>query len=145
VILGGQFSGSALQATDMGILGPTDRIAMSRAQVITKAKARAIHFAETGTAPRDPEVLFLPGPSGKALLMSSAHSQAALGRLTANDLAVAEALATILTGGTTDPLAPMTERQVMALEREATVSLAHRPATFERIEHMLATGKPLKN
>lgn len=50
-----------------------------------------------------------------------------------------------MTGGAIDPLTPMAERQVMTLEREATISLAHRPATFERIEHMLATGKPLKN
>lgn len=77
--------------------------------------------------------------------MSEAHSQAALGRFNANDLAVADALATILTGGATNSLAPMTERQVMAFEREATISLARRPATFERIEHTLATGKPLRN
>jgi 3-hydroxyacyl-CoA dehydrogenase len=48
-------------------------------------------------------------------------------------------------GGATDALAPMTERQVMTLEREAVISLSHRPATFARIEHMLSTGKPLKN
>jgi hypothetical protein len=33
----------------------------------------------------------------------------------------------------------------MALEREAVVTLARRPATRERIEHMLETDKPLKN
>jgi 3-hydroxyacyl-CoA dehydrogenase len=144
VILSGRFSGSALQAVDMGVLRPTDPIIMNRAHVIATAKARAIERAEAGFAPHEPEILFLPGSSGKASLMSAAHSQAALGRLSANDLAVAEALATVLTGGATDPVAPMTERQVMALEREATISLAHRPATFARIEHMLATRKPLR-
>jgi 3-hydroxyacyl-CoA dehydrogenase len=145
IILGGRFSGTALNAVDMGILRPTDPIVMNRAQTLKRAKARAIERAVAGAGSRDPEVLFLPGISGKASLMSAAHSQAALGRLSANDLAVAEALATILTGGATDPLTPMTERHVMALEREATIALARRPATFERIEHMLATGKPLKN
>jgi 3-hydroxyacyl-CoA dehydrogenase len=77
--------------------------------------------------------------------MSAAQSQFSLGRISANDLAVAEALATILSGGATDPLRPMTEREVMALEREAVVNLAHRPATRARIEHMLATNKPLNN
>ena len=93
----------------------------------------------------DPEAIFPPGPSGKASLMLAAHHDSACGRLSANDLAMTEALATVLTGGATDPSAPMTERQVMTLEREATIALARRPATFERIEHMLATGKPLKN
>lgn len=145
VILGGLFSGSALQAADMGFLRSKDPIVMSRAKILARAKARAIELAELGAAPGELEVFFLPGPSGKVSLMSIAHSQAALGHLSANDLAVAEALATILTGGATDPLTPMTERQIMGLEREATIALAHRPATFERIEHMLATGKPLKN
>ena len=145
VILGGRFSGAALNAVDMGVLRPTDPIVMNRAEVLTRAKARAIERAEAGAATREPEILFLPGPSGKASLMATAHVQGSHGRLSANDLAVAEALATVLTGGATDRLAPMTERQVMSLEREATIALAHRPATFARIEHMLATGKPLRN
>ena len=145
VILGGRFSGTALRAVDMGFLRPTDPIVESRHEVLARARARAIERAEAGWTAPEPEVLFLPGPPGKASLMSAAQAEAALGGLTANDLAVADALATILSGGATDPLTPMTEREVMALERQATIALAHRPATFERIEHMLATGKPLKN
>ena len=145
LILGSRVSGSALEARDFGMLRETDAIVMNRAQVIGKAKTRAIELADAGFAPPEQEALFLPGPSGKASLMSSAHSQHALGRLSMNDLAVAEALATILSGGATDALRPMTEHDVLSLEREAVVSLARRPATRERIEHMLATGKPLKN
>jgi 3-hydroxyacyl-CoA dehydrogenase len=145
LILGSRISGSALEARDFGVLREADAIVMNRAQVIGKAKARAIERVEAGFAPPEQETLFLPGPSGKASLMSSAHSQHVLGRLSTNDLAVAEALATILSGGATDPLRPMTEQEVLSLEREAVVSLARRPATRERIEHMLATGKPLKN
>ena len=85
-------------------------------------------------------MLFLPGLSGKSSLMCTAHSQFSLGRISANDLAIAEALATVLSGGATDPLRPMTEREVMTLEREAVLSLARRPATRERIEHLLATN-----
>jgi len=118
---------------------------MNRSKVIGHAKARARELAEAGFTPPQPEVLSLPGPSGKSSLLSAARGEAELGRLTVNDLAVADALATVLTGGATDPLFPMTERQIMALEREATLSLARRPATFERIEHMLVSGKPLRN
>jgi 3-hydroxyacyl-CoA dehydrogenase len=145
LILGSRVSGSALEARDFGILRLSDTIVMSRAQVIAKAKERAIDLANTGSKPLEQEMLFLPGPSGKSSLMSTARSQFSLGRISANDLAIAEALATVLSGGATDPLKPMTERDVMALEREAVISLAGRPAAQERIEHMLATGKPLKN
>jgi 3-hydroxyacyl-CoA dehydrogenase len=72
-------------------------------------------------------------------------AQFELERISANDLVIAEALATILTGGLTDELTPMTERQVMVLEREAAISLAHRQAAFDGIEHMLATRSPLRN
>jgi 3-hydroxyacyl-CoA dehydrogenase len=145
LILGSRVSGSALEARDFGILRESDAIVMDRARVIGKAKTTAIQMAEAGFTPPERETLFLPGPSGKASLMSGAHSQHALGRMSANDLAVAEALATILSGGATDPLRPMTEHDVLSLERETVVELARRPATEERIAHMLATGKPLRN
>jgi 3-hydroxyacyl-CoA dehydrogenase len=145
LILGSRVSRSALEARDFGILRGCDPILMDRARVIGSAKTRAIELAEGGFTPPKEEPLFLPGPSGRASLMSNARSQHALGRLSANDLAVAEALATILSGGATDALQPMTERDVLSLEREAVLSLAHRPATRERIEHMLATGIPLRN
>jgi 3-hydroxyacyl-CoA dehydrogenase len=144
-ILGGRFSGSALQAQEAGFLRAADRIVMNRSEVIGHAKARAHELAEAGFTPPQPEALSLPGPSGKSSLMAEARGRAELGQLTANDLAVADALATVLSGGATDPSLPMTERQIMALEREATLSLARRPATFERIEHMLAKGRPLRN
>jgi 3-hydroxyacyl-CoA dehydrogenase len=143
-ILSGKFGGSALDARDSGVLRAADTILMNRAHLTARAKARALELAD-GYAPPAPESLFLPGPSGKASLMSAAHSEAEFGRLSQNDLAVAEALATVLTGGGADPRVPMSEREVMKLEREAVLSLARRPATFARIEHMLATGKPLRN
>jgi 3-hydroxyacyl-CoA dehydrogenase len=145
LILGSRVSGSAREAQDFGILRPFDPIVMSRAEVIFKAKERAIALADAGWKVPEQETLFFLGPSGKSSLMSTAQSQFSLGRISANDLAIAEALATVLSGGATDPLKPMTERDVMTLEREAVISLAKRPAAQERIEHMLATGKPLRN
>jgi 3-hydroxyacyl-CoA dehydrogenase len=37
------------------------------------------------------------------------------------------------------------EDQLSALERAAFLSLLHDPATLARMEHMLETGKPLRN
>jgi 3-hydroxyacyl-CoA dehydrogenase len=145
LILGSRVSSSAAEARDFGFLASSDLIVASRADVIATAKKRALELAEAGRGAAQEDVLFLPGPPGKAALMTMAQNEFAAGRLSANDLAIAEALATTLSGGATDPHTPITERQVMALERQAVLSLARRPATRERIEHMLATGKPLKN
>ncbi|MNU01930.1 hypothetical protein D3C72_2454800 [compost metagenome] len=52
----------------------------------------------------------------------------------------------MLTGGpSADPLKPLTEDDVIALEREAFVDLLATPATVDRVKHMLATGKSLRN
>ena len=144
LILHSRVSISALEARDFAMLGADDRIVMSRRRLLAAAKARALELAQDAAVPAA-ETLFLAGPSGKATLMATAQSQAALGQLSANDLAIADALATVLSGGTTDPLTPMTEQQVDALAREAVLTVARRPATVDRIEHMLATGKPLRD
>ncbi len=143
IILGARVSGSALEARDFATLGGQVTIVMSRRRLLETAKARALALVDTPAPP--PEALFLSGASGKSALMAGARSQAALGAMSENDLAIAEALATVLSGGATDPLVAMTEQQVSALEREAVLSVARRPATVARIEHMLATGKPLRN
>ena len=39
----------------------------------------------------------------------------------------------------------MTEQHVYDLERAAVISLLHREPTLLRAEHMLLTGKPLRN
>jgi 3-hydroxyacyl-CoA dehydrogenase len=145
IILRAKISTSALEAIDSGILRPQDTIVMNRANVLAIAKTRALALAAAAAPVSAAEMLFLSGPSGKASLMASARSQHAAGQLTDTDLAIAELLATVLTGGATDPLTAMTEQQVCALEREAVMAVARRPTTVARIEHMLATGKPLRN
>ena len=56
------------------------------------------------------------------------------------------ALIGVLTGGASaDPLRPLSEDDVTALEREAFLDLLSTAATIDRMKHMLATGKPLRN
>ncbi len=47
--------------------------------------------------------------------------------------------------GTDDPLDTLTEDDVTALERQGFMTLVRNPASLARTEHMLATGKPLRN
>ena len=70
---------------------------------------------------------------------------AAEGKATPHDVVVSKQVARVLTGGDADPLDVMTEDDVTALEREAFMALVRTPASLARTEHMLATGKPLRN
>ncbi len=64
---------------------------------------------------------------------------------TDHDLVVADGLAEVLSGGDTDITDTMTEQQLLDLERRVFMRLVRKPATLARIEHMLETGKPLRN
>lgn len=68
------------------------------------------------------------------------------GRTTFHDGVVGHALAYVVTSvPSADPLRPLTENQVIALERQTFIELIATPATVDRVKHMLATGKPLRN
>jgi 3-hydroxyacyl-CoA dehydrogenase len=138
-------SKSAEEAREMGILRPADLVVMNRDRVLARAKARALELAE-GYRPPEAPVFFLPGPSGKHALMMAAEGFRRQGLATAHDLVVAEALAEILTGGPeADPTEPIGEETLLLLEREAFLRLIKLEPTLARIEHTLATGKPLRN
>ena len=51
----------------------------------------------------------------------------------------------MLTGGNVAPGTELTEQHYLDLEREAFLSLCGEQKTLERIQHMLTTGKPLRN
>jgi 3-hydroxyacyl-CoA dehydrogenase len=58
---------------------------------------------------------------------------------------VADKLATVLTGGEADVVDIVTEEQLLALELREFMSLVRDSRTQARVEHMLTTGKPLRN
>jgi len=58
---------------------------------------------------------------------------------------VARKLAQIITGGDLSRKTLVSEQYLLDLEREAFVSLCGEKKTQERIQHMLKTGKPLRN
>jgi 3-hydroxyacyl-CoA dehydrogenase len=68
-----------------------------------------------------------------------------IGRATPHDATVCSALATVLSGGDTDITAVLGEDDLTKLERQAFLRLVKTEGTLQRIEHMLETGKPLRN
>jgi 3-hydroxyacyl-CoA dehydrogenase len=135
---------SAFEARDWMLLRPADGITMNRDRLLAAAKARALSLIE-GYEPPKPAALRLPGPSGRAALMMAVDSAVALGRATPHDVVVCGHLATALTGGERDHTEETSEDQVRTLERRAFMALLHTDATLARVEHMLDTGRALRN
>lgn len=137
-------STSAAEARGMLYLRPTDGISMNRDRLLADAKARVLALA-ADYAPPEPPVFRLPGPTGYHALALAVADFRKAGRATDHDTVVAKALARVLTGGETDITREVTEAALLDLERETFMTLLRDPATLARIEHMLETGKPLRN
>jgi len=136
---------SAAEAQELLFLRPTDGITMNRDRLLADAKARALAMVEAGYAPPEPRQITLPGPSGRVALEMAVQGFRASGAATPHDEVVAKRLAVVVTGGETDLTETLAEDELSRLEREAFMDLIHTPGTLDRIEHMLETGKPLRN
>lgn len=68
-----------------------------------------------------------------------------MGKATPHDEVVSLQLAEVLSGGDTDITETVSEDELLELERSAFMTLVHHPDTLARVEHMLDTGKPLRN
>jgi len=145
-IFAGAPSTSARDAIAKGILRPGDTVVMNRDRLLATAKNVPRRMVDTGYTAPERVSLTLGGPSAKAGIMNLVNGLRASGALTDTDVNVASILADVLTGGPdADPTVPVTEPDIMTLERQAVLELAKSDKTQERIQHMLKTGKPLRN
>ena len=135
---------SAANAQELGFLRATDGITMNRDRLLFDAKARALAMVDGYKPPEKPEFR-LPGASGHAALQLAVDSFRKQGKATPHDAVVAGELARVLTGGDADVTDIVTEADLLRLEREAFMRLVRNPNTQDRVEHMLETGKPLRN
>ncbi|WP_020592484.1 3-hydroxyacyl-CoA dehydrogenase/enoyl-CoA hydratase family protein [Kiloniella laminariae] len=135
---------SAEEAREMKILRKTDGITMNRERVLADAKEKALELAEGYVAPEPLEIV-LPGPSGRVALDLAVSGFRQSGKATPHDVVVSAALAEVLSGGDTDMTATVSEARLLELERKAFHELCRHPDTIRRVNHMLKTGKPLRN
>lgn len=135
---------SAEEARALLYLRPNDGIVMNRDRLLARAKERALSMVKD-YAPPKPRELQLPGPSGEAAMTLVLDDFRRAGKATDHDVTVGKKLAHVLAGGKVDPTETLTEDKLLNLERAAIVSLLRTSPTLDRIEHMLETGKPLRN
>jgi len=139
-----QIAKSAEQARRMGFLRPDDRVSMNRDLLLADAKARVLELADDYTPP-EPHTYHLPGATGRAALDMAVSDLSRSGQATPHDVIVTGELANILTGGDTDMLDELSEDDILAMELAAISKLSRNVATLARMEHMVQTGKPLRN
>lgn len=137
---------SAADAKDIGYLRPQDGITMNRNRLLYDAKAKALALAQNYTPPAPRDDIRLAGPSGRVALEMAVDDLRASGKASPYDVVVCGSLAKVLSGGDkADWTVPLTEDDLLRLERDEFMTLARNPETLARIEHMLDTGKPLRN
>ena len=137
-------SKSAAHAKELLFLRPHDGITMNRYRLLADAKALALRLAVDYVPPK-PVDLKLPGASGRLAFNMAAEGFHRRGIATDHDVVVADELAGVLSGGPADVVDLVTEDQLLGLERGAFMRLMKTEGTLQRIEHMLVTGKPLRN
>jgi 3-hydroxyacyl-CoA dehydrogenase len=139
-------STSAAEAFSIGYFRDgVDSVVMNRDRLLFDAKKKALELAKDYVAPSREVMMTLPGPTGKAAMMLAVGDFQKNGKATPYDGVVCDALSTVLSGGDTDHTVPLTEDQILKLEKQAFMTLVRNEGTLKRIEVMLETGKPLRN
>lgn len=120
-------------------------LVLNRDWLIGEAKAKALQLADSyrPCAPRT--TIPAVGQSGLATLKATMHAMRTAGYMSEHDQKIGTKLAHILCGGDLSSLHFVSESYLLDLEREAFLSLCGEVRTGERIQHMLKTGKPLRN
>ena len=135
---------SAQEAKELNFLKRSDEITMNRARLLHDAKEKCLEMIDNYEAPL-PKEHYLPGPSGKAALDLAVSDLVKAGHATPHDVTVTKELSYILSGGDTDPTKTVSDDKILEMEREGIIKLMKTEGTMDRVEHMLTTGKPLRN
>ncbi len=142
----GKVSTSAKDAQRLGYLRPTDTFTMNQDRLLYEAKQMALAMVAQGyTAPRPKEDIRVLGERAIAATETHLYNMKSGGYITDHDELIAKRLAGVLAGGNVTPGAVVTEQYLLDLEREAFLSLCGERKSQERMQHMLGTGKPLRN
>jgi 3-hydroxyacyl-CoA dehydrogenase len=138
-------SGSAVEARHFRFLRDGDGISMNPERLIDDAKQLALSLVP-GFTPGAPRVdITVSGDEGFALMKMGVWMAHEGGYISDYDAVIGEKLAFVLSGGRLTGTPQVSEQYLLDLEREAFLSLCGNVQTQQRIQHMLKTGKPLRN
>lgn len=140
----GKTATSPMEAKPLRFFDDHDRFSMNRDRLLAEAKTRALDMAKHYAPPERPSFSSL-GAKGLDAMEAVLEELDEKGITRPHDLVVGRHLARVLCGGERREGEKLSEDDLLALEREAFIALCQTPATLARIEHMLSTGRPLRN
>ena len=140
----GKVSTSALDAQNLGLLRPTDKIVLNADRLLTEAKATVLELAD-GYVPPAPRMVKVLGEAAFANLCTGAHGMMLAGFITEYEYHLAETIARVLSGGEMNRTDVVSEKVLLELEEEAFLQLSGKEKTQDRLAHTLKTGKTLRN
>jgi len=142
----GKVSSSAIEARELGYLGPCDRVSMNPDHLLHDAKAAVIALDLEGyRAPAHSEGVRVVGKPGLATFQSALVNLSEARQIGPYDAVVGETLAWVLCGGDLSGPQRVSEEYLLRCEREAFLRLCRDDRTHDRIVSLLKTGKPLRN
>lgn len=138
---------SAYEAFDLGLLQKgKDIVVVSKERQIAQAKKHAVLMAEAGyTQPVKRNDIKVLGKQALGMFVVGTDAMQASNYISKHDQKIANKLAYVMAGGDLSEPTKVSEQYLLDLEREAFLSLCTERKTLERIQHMLKTGKPLRN
>jgi 3-hydroxyacyl-CoA dehydrogenase len=138
-------STSAAEARQLRYLRDGDGISMNAERLIDDAKHLALSLVPGYAAGAPRTDITVSGDEGFALMKMGVWMARQGGYISAYDAVIGEKLAYVLSGGRLTGTPQVSEQFILDLEREAFLSLCGHKETQQRIQHMLKTGKPLRN
>jgi 3-hydroxyacyl-CoA dehydrogenase len=138
-------STSAADARAAGFLGPVDRIVFNRDRLIGEAKKEILKMNDEGYAPPVKRPIWVMGQAAQGMIEVEIFNMLRGKFITEYDAFLAKRIAYVLSGGEVRDSSFVEEDVILNLEREAFVDFWKEEKTMARVEHMLKTGKPLRN
>ena len=136
---------SAAEARANGFLGPKDRIVFNRDYLIGEAKKEVLKMVDEGYAPPVKRKIKVFGTAAQGMVNAELFNMQSAGYVSEYDAFLAKRIAYVISGGNLRTNSFVDEEVILNLEREAFIDFLKEEKTLARIEHMLKTGKPLRN
>jgi 3-hydroxyacyl-CoA dehydrogenase len=140
-------STSGKEAFEIGILREGfDQLVLNPDHVIEVAKQKALSLAQAGyTQPVPRKDIKVLGRSALGAMLAGINGMRTAQYISEYDGKLATKLAYVMCGGDLSEPTLVSEQYLLDLEREAFLSVSAERKTLERLQHMLKTGKPLRN
>jgi 3-hydroxyacyl-CoA dehydrogenase len=140
-----QVSSSAAEARANGFLLPTDRIVLNRDYLISEAKQEVLKMLAEGYQAPVKQKIKVCGEAAQGMINAELYNLRQAHFISDYDLFLAQRIGFVLSGGEVKAGSEIEEDILLQLEREAFIDFWKEAKTMARVEHMLKTGKPLRN